>query len=92
MSARVSRLGTPDFVRIDLTPTWYGRNDIKRELAPRAVALIMQSELRPLHRDIRFHLEGIELEVANCIERNGAPCDVRALGAALRESIEKLSA
>ncbi len=89
--ANVSRIGNPEFLRLDLTPTWYGRNDIKRELAPKAVALIMQSELRPLHREMRFHLHGIELEVANCIERDGVACDVRALGAALRERIQSLA-
>jgi hypothetical protein len=85
-------VGQPQFVRIDLTPTWWGSTLTKARLAPVAVGMFFAHELRGMHREIRLHfLEGMSVEVANVVIKNGQPFDVLASAAALKASIERLA-
>ena len=77
----VSRCGEPKFLRLDLTPTWWSDRERKTALAGVAITLIMAHELHGMHREIRLHLDGIEMEVLNVTMRGTEPCDVRELGA-----------
>lgn len=86
----VSKIGVPKVLKLDLTPSWYGVKDKRDNLLPIAVAVVLQHELAGQRREIRLHLEGIEIEVLNVVQRGDEVVDTRALGAELRARIESL--
>lgn len=87
----VSKAGEPRILKLDVTPSWYGQRDARNNLLPIAVAVILQHELAGKRREIRIHLEGIEIEVVNVIQEGDKAIDVRALGADLRDRLNALA-
>jgi hypothetical protein len=84
--------GEPRIIRLDITPTWYGERAAREQLLPLAVGRIMQSELAGARREIRLHMDGIELEVLNLSRRGQEPFDTIVAGERLRDQLSNLRA
>lgn len=80
------RIKDPKIVRLDITPSWYWHREARSQLLPLAMLVFLQHDLRPCHRELRMHLNGVELEVLNVADK-----DVVELGSDLQSRLSALS-